>query len=150
MNFPLLGAGTFREERHIKYSAKFMKKSTEEPQTTIATFQPLPASTPVKHVSIIEQLNTSIDSEDEFVSLPRGRRRRKPMILSDDESSRDSFLGSPVRARSGLATVAEEAEDSQGSQESVSLQVAANELFSIILLIINQYSLNFCYQNQYK
>ena len=99
-------------------------KKTEEPTLVISTSQPPPVLTPVKHRSIIEQLNSSIDSEDEFISLSRPRRRRRAaIIMSDDESSRDSFMGSPIRNRPRLPTVSEEAEDSQGSQESMSIQV---------------------------
>ena len=99
-------------------------KKTEEPTVAISTSQPPPVLTPVKHRSIIEQLNSSIDNEDEFISIARPRRKRRALIImSDDESSRDSFIGSPIRNRSGLATVSEEAEDSQGSQESMSMEV---------------------------
>ena len=118
-----IGGGCVKEERAIKYHARFMKK-TEEPTVAISTSQPPPVLTPVKHRSIIEQLNSSIDSEDEFISIARPhRKRRAPIIMSDDESSRDSFIGSPIRNRPGLATVSEEAEDSQGSQESMSMEV---------------------------
>ena len=100
-----------------------MKKTTEEPELSVASCLPLVATTSLKYRSLIDQLNTSVDSEDEFVSIPRGRRKKRATIVSDDESSRDSFVGSPVPARPELRTGTEETEDSQSSQESVSLEV---------------------------
>lgn len=98
-----------------------MKKDTEEPPpVNVATPLKTPTSTPVKRLSVVDRLNTNIDSEDEFISIPRGRRRRAAAIVSDDESSRDSFVGSKP------AAAAEEADDSQGSQDSVTLQVKTN------------------------
>ena len=116
-----LGGGCFTEERPVKYHTKFMKKA-EEPALGIPTSQAPLVCTPVKKLSVIEQLNTSFDSEDDFVSIPRARRKRRLAVVSDDESSRDSLACSPLR-RPTLSTVNQEAEDSQGSQESINVEV---------------------------
>ena len=65
--------------------------------------------------SVVEQLNTSIDSEEEFVSfmsLSKSRRIKKQAVVSDDENSREA----PTKETGSGSENIESSQDSQESQ----------------------------------
>ncbi len=105
-------------ERPVNYSATFLKNPSDESQK--CSSEPGPqTSTPNKIKAAWLQLNTSVDSEEEFISLPPRNRKKRAMIESDDESSRDD-----AASVTGKTEKAKEAEaDVQSSQESATHQV---------------------------
>ncbi len=117
------GAGLFKEENPIKCSQKFLKKSDDHDT-------PMKIKTVKPTQSVVEQLNTSIDSEEEFVSLSKTRRRKKQAVVSDEENSREAPA---TETGSG----SEHVESSQDSQET---QVMAK-----YSAIVENYSVHFLY-----